>query len=114
MTARENFPCRSDQRADFFPVHSTTSPRQRALDSGAIAIEIRYSSLPLTRARTVPGPSSRCMTDPLRTYMDSISQKYAGKPFPFRNPEGRVALVIEVEKARCTKLPFEHTPLTRG
>ena len=44
------------------------------------------------------------------TYMDPISQKYTGKPFPFRSPEGRVALVIEIEKARYMKLPFEHTP----
>jgi PPOX class probable F420-dependent enzyme len=43
-------------------------------------------------------------------YMDPISQKYTGKPFPFRNPKGRVALVIEVDKERYTKLPFEHTP----
>jgi len=43
-------------------------------------------------------------------YMDAISHKYTEKPFPFRNPEGRVALVIEIEKARYTKLPFEHTP----
>jgi PPOX class probable F420-dependent enzyme len=42
--------------------------------------------------------------------MDQVSHKYTGKPFPFRNPEGRVALVIEVEKVRYTKLPFEHTP----
>jgi hypothetical protein len=27
-----------------------------------------------------------------------------------RSPEGRVALIIEVEKARYTKLPFEHAP----
>jgi len=39
-------------------------------------------------------------------YMDSISQEYTGKPFPFRNPEGRVALVIEFDKAKYTK----HTP----
>jgi PPOX class probable F420-dependent enzyme len=43
-------------------------------------------------------------------YMDAISHKYIGKPFPFRSPEGRVALMIEIEKARFTKLPFEHTP----
>ena len=43
-------------------------------------------------------------------FMDAISHKYIGKPFPFRSPEGRVALVIEVEKERYTKLPFEHTP----
>jgi hypothetical protein len=52
--------------------------------------------------------------DPDLTLMDSISQKYTGKPFPFRNPEGRVALVIEVEKARYAELPFERTPSTRG
>src|SRR6059036_3691991 len=48
--------------------------------------------------------------DPDLKVMDPISRRYVGKPFPFRNPEGRVALVIEVEKARYTKLPFEHTP----
>jgi hypothetical protein len=42
--------------------------------------------------------------------MDPVSMRYTGKPFPMRNPEGRVALVIEVEKARYTKLPFAHTP----
>ena len=42
--------------------------------------------------------------------MDHVSHKYTGKPFPFRNPEGRVVLVVEVEKIRYTKLPFEHTP----
>lgn len=42
--------------------------------------------------------------------MDAISRKYTGKPFPFRSPEGRVALVIEVDRARYAELPFEHTP----
>ena len=42
--------------------------------------------------------------------MDAVSHKYTGTPFPFRNPEGRVALVIEVEKMRHTRLPFEHAP----
>ncbi len=48
--------------------------------------------------------------DPELKMMDAISHKYTGKPFPMRKPEGRVALMIEVEKARYTKLPFEHTP----
>ena len=48
--------------------------------------------------------------DPDLKLMDPISHKYTGKPFPFRDPEGRVALIIEVEKERYTKLPFEHTP----
>ncbi len=36
-------------------------------------------------------------------YMDAISHKYTGKPFPFRSPEGRVALVIELEKSPLQK-----------
>jgi PPOX class probable F420-dependent enzyme len=48
--------------------------------------------------------------DPELKIIDPISQKYTGKPFPMRKPEGRVALIIEVDKARYTKLPFEHTP----
>jgi PPOX class probable F420-dependent enzyme len=42
--------------------------------------------------------------------MDAISRKYTGAAFPWRSPEGRVILVIEVERARYTKLPFRHTP----
>jgi PPOX class probable F420-dependent enzyme len=41
--------------------------------------------------------------------LDGYSQKYTSKPFPFRQP-GQIALVIEVEKARYEKLPFQHTP----
>jgi PPOX class probable F420-dependent enzyme len=48
--------------------------------------------------------------DPELEIMDTISLKYTGKPFPFRNPEGRLALMIEVDKERYTKLSFEHTP----
>jgi PPOX class probable F420-dependent enzyme len=48
--------------------------------------------------------------DPELKTMDPISHKYVGKPFPFRAREGRAALIIEVDKERYTKLPFEHTP----
>jgi PPOX class probable F420-dependent enzyme len=48
--------------------------------------------------------------DPDLEVMDPISYKYTGKPFPFRAPEGRVALIVEVDKARYAKLPFQHTP----
>jgi PPOX class probable F420-dependent enzyme len=47
--------------------------------------------------------------DPDLRVMDPISDKYTGKAFPFRNPKGRVALVIEIDRARYAKLPFEHT-----
>jgi PPOX class probable F420-dependent enzyme len=46
--------------------------------------------------------------------MDRISHKYTGAPFPRRDPAGRVVLVVEVERARYTKLPFRHTPPARG
>jgi PPOX class probable F420-dependent enzyme len=42
-------------------------------------------------------------------YMDPISMKYTGQPFPVRGP-GRVCFVIEAEKAKATTLPFEHSP----
>jgi PPOX class probable F420-dependent enzyme len=45
--------------------------------------------------------------------MDAISRKYTGKEFPWRNPQGRIVLVIEVSAATFRKLPFQHTP-TRG
>jgi len=48
--------------------------------------------------------------DPELKTLDSISHKYIGKPFPMRGNEGRVALIIEVQKERYTKLPFQHTP----
>jgi PPOX class probable F420-dependent enzyme len=48
--------------------------------------------------------------DPDLAIMDPVSHKYTGKPFPMRGREGRVALVIEVDKVRYTKLPFAHTP----
>jgi PPOX class probable F420-dependent enzyme len=48
--------------------------------------------------------------DPELKVMDPISHKYIGKPFPMRSYEGRVVLIVEVEKERYTKLPLQHTP----
>lgn len=48
--------------------------------------------------------------DPDLAVMDPISHKYTGKPFPMRHREGRVALVIEIDRERYAKLPFQHTP----
>ena len=48
--------------------------------------------------------------DPELKTIDPISHKYIGKPFPMRGYEGRVALIVEVDKERYTKLPFQHTP----
>jgi PPOX class probable F420-dependent enzyme len=45
--------------------------------------------------------------------LDAISMKYTGKPFPMRGYEDRIALVIEADKVRYLKLPFEHTTRNR-
>jgi PPOX class probable F420-dependent enzyme len=49
-------------------------------------------------------------SDPELKIMDAISMKYIGKPFPMRNYPDRIALIIEADKVRYMKLPFEHTP----
>jgi PPOX class probable F420-dependent enzyme len=47
--------------------------------------------------------------------IDRLSRKYTGQEFPMRGtPEQRVVLVIEVERARYTVLPFQPTPPKRG
>jgi PPOX class probable F420-dependent enzyme len=43
------------------------------------------------------------------TYMDPISVKYTGSPFPSRGP-GRLCFVIEAEKAAQRTLVFSHQP----
>lgn len=42
-------------------------------------------------------------------YMDAISHKYTGQPFPMRG-EGRVCFVVEAVKAGGRTLGFEHSP----
>ena len=47
--------------------------------------------------------------DPDLRAKDAMSQKYLGRPFPWRYPSG-VVLVVEVDRARFHKIPFEHAP----
>jgi len=47
--------------------------------------------------------------DPAFVVKDATAQKYTGKDFPWRNPDG-VTLVIEVDRAKFAKLPFTHAP----
>jgi PPOX class probable F420-dependent enzyme len=42
--------------------------------------------------------------------LDGISRKYTGNPYPVRETEGSVAMIIAVEKERYMKLPFSHQP----
>ena len=51
--------------------------------------------------------------DPQLKYYDLMSQKYIGKPWPYREEESPIVLVIEIAKAKYSKQPFEHAPAVR-
>ena len=48
--------------------------------------------------------------DPQLKHFDQMSQKYIGKPWPYRDEKAPIVLVVEVSKAKYEKQPFEHTP----
>ena len=48
--------------------------------------------------------------DPRLKYYDMMSQKYIGKPWPYRNEKSPIVLVIKISKAKYSKQPFQHTP----
>jgi PPOX class probable F420-dependent enzyme len=51
--------------------------------------------------------------DPQLKHYDLMSQKYIGKPWPYREEKAPIVLVIEIAKAKYDKQPFEHTPPLR-
>ena len=82
---------------------------RNTLRDARVALSVVNGTNPYEEAQ-LRGRVGERRPDPQLTMMDPISVKYTGKPFPVRAPEGRVALFIEVDKARYAKLPFEHTP----
>lgn len=40
-------------------------------------------------------------------YIDVVSRKYVGKPWPYRE-DASVALIIEIDKVHFSKQPFDH------
>jgi PPOX class probable F420-dependent enzyme len=61
------------------------------------------------RMVTIQGRVIEMRRDEECRYMDPISIKYTGAPFPSRGPD-RVCFVIEAEKAREHTLRFVHNP----
>ena len=61
------------------------------------------------RMAAVQGRVAEVRPDEDCRYMDPISVKYTGEPFPARGP-GRVCFVIEAEKAAARTLGFTHSP----
>jgi len=52
--------------------------------------------------------------DPEFKYYDAFSLKYVGKPWPYRNEESPIVLIIEATRATYSKQPFEHAPPKSG
>jgi PPOX class probable F420-dependent enzyme len=74
-----------------------------------VALSILDVADPYTEAQ-LRGRVVEFRPDPSLAVKDVTSRKYTGKEFPWRGPEGKVTLVIEVERAKFAKLPFTHAP----
>ena len=74
-----------------------------------VAISVVDFRDPYTEAQ-IRGRVIERRPDPQLKHFDQMSQKYIGKPWPYRNENGPIVLVVEVTKARYEKQPFEHTP----
>lgn len=61
------------------------------------------------RMAAIQGRVAEVRTDPENAFMDQLSHKYTGKPFPHRGPN-RVCFVIDVDHAGQRTLAFEHDP----
>jgi PPOX class probable F420-dependent enzyme len=61
------------------------------------------------RMAALQGRVAEVRSDADNRYMDKISMKYTGAPFPHRGPD-RVCFVIAVAKGAARTLGFEHNP----
>jgi PPOX class probable F420-dependent enzyme len=74
-----------------------------------VAISILDFENPYTEAQ-LRGRVVERRADTALAEKDATSRKYTGKPFPWRNAEGSITLVVEVEHAKFATLPFQHAP----
>jgi PPOX class probable F420-dependent enzyme len=77
-----------------------------------VAISIVDFSDPYTEAQ-MRGRVIEHRPDPQLKYYDLMSQKYIGKPWPYRDEKSPIVLVIEISKAKYSEQPFKHTPPSR-
>jgi hypothetical protein len=85
-------------------LHAEVPSREEAIEAARECLEVFAPHLLAAQAVNVDGPAQPEEEARLRDrvverrpdgdfkYMDPISHKYTGKPFPFRSPEGMVAL----------------------
>lgn len=87
--------------------HSTWKARDMRRDP-RVGLSVTDHANPY-RMAAVQGRVAEIRPDEDCRYMDPISVKYTGAPFPGRGP-GRVCFVIEAEKAGQRTLGFTHRP----
>jgi PPOX class probable F420-dependent enzyme len=86
---------------------NSVKARNTLRDPG-VAISIADMNDPYSEAQ-IRGRVVEQRNDSDFKYIDAVSRKYVGKPWLYRE-EVPVTLVIEIEKARYSKEPFEHVP----
>jgi PPOX class probable F420-dependent enzyme len=91
----------------FFFTQSGSRKAKNIADDPRVALSIVDRDDPYRQADVRGRVVERLDGEEALAAMDRLSQKYIGAPFPMRTPE-TVAFVVEVDKARHVKLPFEH------
>ena len=92
----------------FFFTQSGSRKAKNIADDPRVALSIVDRDDPYRQADVRGRVVERLDGDAALAAMDRLAQKYTGAPFPMRNPE-TVAFLIEVDRARHLKLPFEDT-----
>jgi PPOX class probable F420-dependent enzyme len=77
-----------------------------------VSISIVDFDDPYTEAQ-IQGRVVERRADPELNEYDSMSRKYVGCDWPYRDAKEPLVLVIEVVKEHSAKQPFEHTPTAR-
>ena len=91
----------------FFFTQSGSRKAKNIADDPRVALSIVDRDDPYRQADVRGRVVERLDGEAALAAMDRLSQKYIGAPFPMRTPE-TVAFLVEVDKARHVKLPFEH------
>jgi len=91
----------------FFFTQSGSRKAKNIADDPRVALSIVDRDDPYRQADVRGRVVERLDGEEALAAMDRLSQKYIGAPFPMRTPE-TVAFLVEVDKARHVKLPFEH------
>jgi PPOX class probable F420-dependent enzyme len=86
---------------------STLKARDMARNP-AVALSVTALSNPYAMA-AVQGRVVEIRDDADGRWMDAISHKYTGQPFPMRGPGRRCYVIAAVKAGACT-LAFEHSP----